>query len=120
MTLSTFFRLAAIAAVSAALCTHVYADAKLAKSTGSAKVSIKGQESDAGAMVDNVLPPGTVVTTGPDGKVIIELAPGFVIELQPNTMITIGETTMGSAVDELGNPIPQHTITISVLHVYGE
>lgn len=113
MTFSAFLRIATLAAVSAALCSHVLADAKLAKSTGSAKVSIKGQESEAGAMADNVLPPGTVVTTGTEGKVIIELAPGFVIELQPNSMITIGETTMGSAVDELGNPIPQHTITIT-------
>ncbi len=109
----TFPKLAVILAMTAVLSVQVHADAKLAKASGTAKVTIKGEESEAASKIDGVLPPGTVVTTGPDGKVIIELAPGFVIELQPNSMVTIGETTYGAAVDELGNPIPQHSITLT-------
>lgn len=110
-----FVRGLAASLLAVALPAVAQADAKLAKSTGSAKVIYKGQESGAGEKVNDTLAPGTVVTTGPDGKVVIELAPGFVIELQPNSQITIGETTLGNdVVDELGNPIPQHTITLNI------
>lgn len=110
-----FARVLAAIMLAVALPTVAQADAKVAKSTGTAKVIYKGQESGAEERLNQTLAPGTVVTTGPDGKVVIELAPGFVIELQPNSQITIGETTLGNdVVDELGNPIPRHTFTLNI------
>ena len=87
--------------------------ARLASSQGVGQVIINGVESDSSTKTDSSLPPGTVVTTGEDGKSIIELAPGIVVELQPNTQITIGETTDNYQVDQLGNPIPAVSITVT-------
>lgn len=88
--------------------------AMLAKSEGLAKVIVSGSESPASSLVGSTLGEGTVVTTGEDGKVMIEVAPGIVIELQPNSQITIGGMKMDQITDELGNPIPQYSITLTV------
>ncbi|MBU3665414.1 MAG: hypothetical protein FGM15_05995 [Chthoniobacterales bacterium] len=88
--------------------------AMLAKSEGAAKVLVNSQESPAASLVNSTLAPGTTVSTGEDGKVMIEVAPGIVIELQPNSQVTIGEMSMDKITDELGNPIPQYTITLTL------
>ena len=59
------------------------------------------------------LPPGTVVTTGEDGKATIEVAPGIYVELQPNTQIVIGDIIPKGAQDAFGNSIDLATITVN-------
>lgn len=86
----------------------------LADAEGDARVSINGAESRASDQTNETLPPGTIVTTGEEGKTVIELLPGFVIELQPNSQLTIGEVIDSDQVDPAGNPIPQVSITVTV------
>lgn len=88
--------------------------AMIAKSEGAAQVIVSGRESPAATLVNSTLGEGTVVTSGEDGKVMIEIAPGIVIELQPNSQVTIGAMRMDQITDELGNPIPQYSITLTV------
>jgi len=85
----------------------------LVQSEGSANVQLGGSSSSANDNLNLSLPPGTVVSTGEDGKVVIELEPGIVIELAPNSQIVIGETVPGGAEDADGNPIPLVSITIN-------
>lgn len=88
--------------------------AMLADAEGVCRVVIDGVDSSGSGRVDSVLPPGTVVSTGDDGRAVVELAPGIVIELESSTQIIIGEITQGGEVDPLGNPIPQVSVTLSV------
>jgi len=85
----------------------------LVQSQGSASVELRGSSSSGTDNLNRSLPPGTVVSTGEDGKVVIELEPGIVIELEPNSQIVIGETIPGGAEDADGNPIPLVSITIN-------
>ena len=86
----------------------------LAKTEGVVNLTIDGVESAALPKLDTVLSVGTVVATGEDGKAIVEMAPGIVIELQPNSQFTVGETTDSAQVNEIGNPIPQVSLIITV------
>jgi hypothetical protein len=76
-------------------------------------VIVDGVESSGASKENSILPVGTIVTTGEDGRAVVEVAPGIIVQLEPNTQITIGETTFGDAVDPLGNPIPTVSITLT-------
>ena len=95
------------------LAFHAGAAAKLADSEGTCTVIVDGVESSGASKENTILPAGAIVTTGEDGRAVVEVAPGILIQLEPNTQITVGETTFGDAVDALGNPIPTVSITLT-------
>jgi hypothetical protein len=84
------------------------------KSDGTVTIMQNGVQSTGAENVGGTLPPGTIVTTGENGKTLLEVAPGITIELQPNTQITIGETVPDKGTDALGNPIPEVYVTLTV------
>jgi hypothetical protein len=88
--------------------------ATLVKSEGSATVILDKDQADAASLVNQVLPPGTIITTGSDGMVVINLSPGITITMRPETQVTIEETKENGAVDSLGNPMPELNITLAV------
>ncbi|MBJ7327815.1 MAG: FecR domain-containing protein, partial [Chthoniobacterales bacterium] len=83
-------------------------------SEGTVTVLKDGAQSDGADNLNTLLAPGTIITTGEDGTITIEIAPGIVIQLQPNTQITIGERIPGKAVNENGDSIPEITIRLAV------
>jgi hypothetical protein len=87
--------------------------AMLADSTGAATVTIRGQKSPAESKINEDLPSGTIVTTGADGEVLLELLPGIVVKLTPMSEIVIGDVDMGQAFNESNEPIPQAGVTVS-------
>ncbi len=87
--------------------------ALLADASGNATVNIRGQKSPATSKVNQDLPSGTIVTTGEDGEVIIELLPGIVVKLTPMSEIVIGDVDMGQAFNESNDPVPQASVTVS-------
>jgi hypothetical protein len=105
-------RLAAALLALIGLLTGAHA-AMLADSTGAATVTIRGQKSPAESKINEDLPPGTIVTTGENGEVIIELLPGIVVKLTPMSEIVIGDVDMGQAFNESNEPIPQAGVTVS-------
>lgn len=89
--------------------------ATLVKSSGTANVIIpRGEQAEAATFVNAELPPGTIITTGSDGQVDIQLAPGIDITMRPETQVTIEQTKENSATDSLGNPMPELYITLTV------
>lgn len=88
--------------------------AVLLKSEGAATVILNKEQSEAASMVNQVLPPGTIITTGEDGMAVINLSPGITITMRPMTQVTIEETKPNGAVDSLGNPMPELNITLSI------
>lgn len=83
-------------------------------SSGTVTVIREGAQIDGASALNTPLAPGTIITTGEDGTASIEISPGNVIQVQPNTQITIGETLMDRAVNEAGDPIPQTALTLAV------
>lgn len=88
--------------------------AVLLKSEGAATAILNKEQMEAASLVNQELPPGTIITTGEDGQVVINLSPGITITMRPMTQVTIEETKENGAVDSLGNPMPELNITLSV------
>jgi hypothetical protein len=88
--------------------------ATLVKSEGTATVILNKDQTDAASLVNQTLPPGTIITTSEDGQVAINLSLGIGFTMQPSTQVTIEETKENGAVDSLGNPMPELNITLSV------
>ena len=86
----------------------------ISQSEGTVTLVKDGAQSDGGDNIGQPLAPGTVITTGEDGTCTIEIAPGIIITLQPNTQITIGEINLDGGIDEDGNTIPKIRIRLSV------
>lgn len=86
----------------------------ISQSEGTVTVVKDGAQSGGSDNVGQPLAPGTVITTGEDGTCTIEIAPGIIITLQPNTQITIGEIDLDGGIDEDGNTIPKISIRLSV------
>ncbi|MFM8230474.1 MAG: hypothetical protein ACKOAL_04550, partial [Chthoniobacterales bacterium] len=74
-------------------------------SSGTVTILRDGAQVDGASALNSPLAPGTIITTGEDGMVSIEISPGSTIQLQPNTQITIGETRMDRAVSDAGDPV---------------
>jgi hypothetical protein len=83
-------------------------------SEGTVTIIKDGAQSEGADNLNSLLAPGTIITTGDDGNITIEIAPGIVIQLQPNTQITIGERTPDKAVNENGDSVPEITIRLAV------
>ncbi|MEI7863751.1 MAG: hypothetical protein WCI38_00165, partial [Chthoniobacterales bacterium] len=88
--------------------------AVVSTSAGSVTILKNNIQSTGAENLGGVLPTGTILTTGGDGKVLVEVAPGITIELQPETQITIGETIPDRGQDAGGNPIPETYVTLAV------
>ena len=83
-------------------------------SEGTVTIIKDGAQSEGADNLNSLLAPGTIITTGDDGNFTIEIAPGIVIQLQPNTQITIGERLPDKGVNENGDSVPEITIRLAV------
>jgi hypothetical protein len=79
---------------------------------GEATVVIEGVTSDAASKVGETLPSGALLTTGADASMIIEVAPGIFVELQPGAQFTIGDTDPAGASNAEGNSIPRVSLNL--------
>lgn len=86
--------------------------ATVTASKGSVTITKGGEDSSGSSNLNSILAPGTIITTGEDGTLDLVLGPGCSIQVQPNTRIRIGDTVMNRAVNEMGDPIPEVTITL--------
>ena len=91
---------------------------------GTAAVVVEGVSSNAESKVGEPLPEGAVVTTGDDGFIVVEIAPGLFIELQPDAQVTIGAIDPAGGLDSDGNTIPRVSLNLIsgglVVHATGE
>jgi len=83
-------------------------------SDGTVNVIKDGAQSGGAENLNAPLAVGTIITTGEDGYITIQIAPGITIQLQPNTQITIGEAVPGKGVNEQGDSIPEVSIRLAV------
>lgn len=83
-------------------------------SSGTVTVIRNGAQTDGSSILSTRLEPGTIITTGEDGTAEIEISPGNVIRVQPNTQLTIGQTRTDRAVNDAGDAIPQTEVTLAV------
>ena len=67
---------------------------------------------EAASKIDESLPAGTLVTTGAEGSVIIEVAPGIFVELQPGAQFTLGELDPAGALNAEGNTIARVSLSL--------
>lgn len=81
---------------------------------GTVTVIKDGAQSAGSENLNTPLAVGTIITTGDDGYITIQIAPGITIQLQPNTQITIGEAVPGKGVNEQGDSIPEVSIRLAV------
>lgn len=89
--------------------------ATLVRSSGSAAAKApKEKQVDAATLAGAGLAPGTFLTTGEDGEIVLELAPGITATMRPKTQVTIEATKEDAAVDSLGNSMPERHITLTV------
>jgi hypothetical protein len=79
---------------------------------GTSAVVVEGVSSDADSKVGEPLPEGAIVTTGNDGLIAIEIAPGILIELQPDAQVTIGAIDPTGGFDSEGNAIPRVSVNL--------
>ena len=79
---------------------------------GTADVVVEGVSSDVGSKVGEALPEGAVVTTGNDGFIVMEIAPGLLVELQPDAQVTIGAIDPTGGLDSDGNTIPRVSLNL--------
>lgn len=79
---------------------------------GSAEVIVEGVSGDAESKVGETLPEGAVITTGNDGRIVIEVAPGVLLELQPDAQLTIGAADANAGIDSAGGTIPRVSVTL--------
>jgi hypothetical protein len=79
---------------------------------GTSAVVVEGVSSEADSKVGEPLPEGAIVTTGNDGFIVIEIAPGILIELQPDAQVTIGAIDPTGGLDSDGNTIPRVSVNL--------
>jgi len=79
---------------------------------GTADIVVEGVSSNADAKVGEPLPEGASVTTGNDGFIVMEIAPGLFIELQPDAQVTIGAIDPTGGLDSDGNTIPRVSLSL--------
>ena len=79
---------------------------------GTSAVVVEGVSSEADSKVGEPLPEGAIVTTGNDGFIVIEVAPGILIELQPDAQVTIGAIDPAGGLDSDGNTIPRVSVNL--------
>jgi len=79
---------------------------------GTSAVVVEGVSSEADSKVGEPLPEGAIVTTGNDGFIAIEIAPGILIELQPDAQVTIGAIDPTGGLDSDGNTIPRVSVNL--------
>ena len=79
---------------------------------GTADVVVEGVSSGADSKVGEPLPEGAVVTTGNNGFIVIEIAPGLFVELQPDAQVTIGAIDPTGGLDSDGNTIPRVSLNL--------
>ena len=79
---------------------------------GAADVVVEGVPSGADSKVGEPLPEGAVVTTGNDGFIVMEIAPGLFIELQPDAQVTVGAIDPTGGLDSDGNTIPRVSLNL--------
>lgn len=102
-----------LVAICACFVSSAEVDASVVRqSEGKAEVVIEGVATELSAKVGESLPSGAAVTIGADGSAVIEFAPGILVELQPGTEFTIGESDPAGASDTDGNPIPRVTLNL--------
>ena len=82
-------------------------------SKGMVSVIKDGIQTDGSEALNAPLTAGTLAITGDDGLFTIEIAPGILIQLQPNTQITIGGVIPGEAINEEGDAIPEIGIRLT-------
>ena len=83
-------RLFALSLIAAAPQIFAQQDAPVAYvADGSVAVVKDGVQTDGSESLNTPLEPGTIVTTGEDGSVSIQIAPGIAIRLQPGTQISL-------------------------------
>lgn len=88
-------------------------DAVLAASEGGVVVNINDTPVDGTSKVNDVLPSGTMVVVGSDGRALLRLGTDLFVELQPSSELIVGETVPAGAVDPAGNPLPQIKLTLN-------
>lgn len=87
----------------------------LVRATGSATAKAPHEKQvEAATLAGTGLAPGTFLTTGEDGEIVLDLAPGITATMRPKTQVTIEATRENAATDALGNPMPELHITLSV------
>jgi hypothetical protein len=79
---------------------------------GTSAVVVEGVSSEADSKIGEPLPEGAIVTTGNDGFIVIEVAPGILIELQPDAQVTIGAIDPAGGLDSDGNTIPRVSVNL--------
>lgn len=96
----------------------------LRQAEGEAAVVVDGVSAQAASKIDESLPAGTLVTTGAEGSVIIEVAPGIFVELQPGAQFTLGEFDPAGALNAEGDTIARVSLSLvsgtMVLHAREE
>ena len=79
---------------------------------GSSEVIVEGVSSNAESKVGETLPEGAVISTGNDGRIVIEVATGVLLELQPDAQLTIGAVDPNAGIDSAGGTIPRVSVTL--------
>ena len=91
---------------------------------GSSDIVVEGVSSDADSKIGETLPEGAVITTGNDGRIVIEVAPGILLELQPDAQLTIGASDPNGGVDSESRTIPRISLNLMsggvVVHASGD
>ena len=82
-------------------------------SEGMVSIVCDGVQADGSESLNVPLVAGTIITTGDDGTVTIQIAPGIAIQLQPGTQITLGEFVSDKAMNEEGEAIPEIGIRLA-------
>jgi len=96
------------------LSATVAAQSTATASEGTVTVIKDGAQSSGSDNLNVPLSSGTIITTGEDGYITIQIAPGITMQLQPNTQVTIGDYVPGKATNEAGDPIPEITVRLAV------
>lgn len=84
----------------------------LRQAEGISDVVVEGVSGKAESKVGETLPEGAVMTTGNDGRIVIEVAPGILLELQPDAQLTIGAVDPDAGIDSAGGTIPRVSVTL--------
>jgi len=87
--------------------------ATLCRASGNATIVVDGVPSQASGQVGRTFPAGTVVTTGPDGEVLLQPERGIFLEVRPDSQVTVGGSDPQAAADISGRPIPVAAVTLN-------
>ncbi len=89
--------------------------ATLVRANGSATAVVpKEGKVEAATLAGTGLVPGTALSTGEDGEIVLDLAPGITATMRPKTQLTVEPTKENAATDSLGNPMPELHVTLYV------